>query len=282
MERLACEFNLIRYVPDVVKGEFVNIGVVLRAADARSPAEVRFTRDWARVRCVDAGADLELLEGLEQEIGQRLRQGVSARDPKHVLEVLEDSLSNSVQISEGRGTLAENMTTELEQLMRMYVEPLKAPRVRQQSGRGMIASAMRKAFDEAGVWHLMRKRIAASLYTRAGDPLRIDCGYRADQGSEGKLIRMFHAVSLDSDVQLAKELAFSAPQMSSGVGREEGAGLQLTAVVEPRGEAEQVDQEWLERYDFGKAMMEGAEIRVLTVGKRLADAAATAARELVM
>jgi hypothetical protein len=30
-ERLRCEFALIRYVPDVVKGEFTNIGVVLRA-----------------------------------------------------------------------------------------------------------------------------------------------------------------------------------------------------------------------------------------------------------
>ena len=31
-ERLQCEFSLIRYVPDVVKGEFANIGVVLREA----------------------------------------------------------------------------------------------------------------------------------------------------------------------------------------------------------------------------------------------------------
>ena len=33
-ERLPCEFFLIRYVPDVVKGEFVNIGVLLREAAA--------------------------------------------------------------------------------------------------------------------------------------------------------------------------------------------------------------------------------------------------------
>ncbi len=33
-ERTPCEFFLIRYVPDAVKGEFVNIGVLLREAGA--------------------------------------------------------------------------------------------------------------------------------------------------------------------------------------------------------------------------------------------------------
>ena len=67
--------SLIRYVPDVVKGEFTNIGVVLREAggEARVAAVVRFTRDWSRVRCMDADADIGLLESLEGEIAARLR-----------------------------------------------------------------------------------------------------------------------------------------------------------------------------------------------------------------
>ena len=72
-ERVPCEFFLIRYVPDVVKGEFVNIGVVLREAGgdgSGAAARVRFTRDWARVGCVDAEAGLALLGGG----GLRLRQ----------------------------------------------------------------------------------------------------------------------------------------------------------------------------------------------------------------
>ena len=77
-ERLPCEFFLIRYVPDVVKGEFANIGVLLREAGSRSDdgsAVVRFTRDWSRVRCMDADADIGLLEALEGEIAARLRMG---------------------------------------------------------------------------------------------------------------------------------------------------------------------------------------------------------------
>ena len=39
-ERKQCEFQLIRYVPDPVKNEFVNIGVVLRAAEETEHAAV--------------------------------------------------------------------------------------------------------------------------------------------------------------------------------------------------------------------------------------------------
>src|SRR5580698_8516313 len=54
--RRACEFQLLKYVPDPVRNEYVHIGVILR--EQGSPgAEVRFTRDWRRVRCLDPDAD---------------------------------------------------------------------------------------------------------------------------------------------------------------------------------------------------------------------------------
>jgi len=121
-ERIQCEFFLIRYVPDVVKGEFTNIGVMLREVGREESAVVRFTRDWSRVRCMDADADIGLLEALEGEIAERLRLGRA--DTKPVMQVLEDTLSNSLQITEARAALAESVPAELEQLMRMYVEPL--------------------------------------------------------------------------------------------------------------------------------------------------------------
>jgi hypothetical protein len=291
---MPCEFFLIRYVPDVVKGEFVNIGVVLRQAaqpanQSGGPAGgrdgnrslVRFTRDWARVRCLDAEADIALLEGVEQEIAQRLAQGVSLRDPRAVVESLEDSLSNSMQISEPRGTLAENLVTEMELLLRMYVEPLKVAKLRTRGARATIQWAMRTEFERAGVWSLMDKRIAAAPFTRPGDPLRIDCGYGpvSGNGSEA-LIRMFHAVSLEGDIEAAKGLAFSAPQLREGVRRLRGMDLHLTAVVETLAEdAQDPDHEVNQRHRFGIAAMEDREIRVITAGQ-LEAAARTAAREL--
>jgi hypothetical protein len=71
-QRRRCEFQLIRYVPDPVRNEFVNIGVLLRAAEG-GQSMVRFTRDWGRVRCLDPDADTQMLEALEIEVAQRLQ-----------------------------------------------------------------------------------------------------------------------------------------------------------------------------------------------------------------
>jgi hypothetical protein len=280
-ERIPCEFFLVRYVPDVVKGEFVNIGVLLREASAepgRAPAALlRFTRDWSRVRCLDANADIGLLEGLEQEVARRLGAGVSPQEPRSVLAVLEDSLSNCLQMTDARASLAENTTAELDQLMRMYVEPLaqaKAKGARRTTGRPAILAAMRSEFERAEVWALMNKRIAAERYTRKGDPLRIDCGYR-----QARAVRLFQAISLESEVEAAKGLAYSAPLLREGVARVEGVELELTAVVEPIHAIGEDGSDAWERYRFGVETMEQREIRVVTM-KDLARAAATARQEL--
>ena len=73
-ERLQCEFSLIRYVPDVVKGEYANIGVLVRESGRHGNAAVRFTRDWSRVRCLHPEADVDLLESLESEIASQLER----------------------------------------------------------------------------------------------------------------------------------------------------------------------------------------------------------------
>jgi len=281
-DRVPCEFFLIRYVPDVVKGEFVNIGVLLREAGGGAPragavdsAVVRFTRDWSRVKCMDADADIGLLESLEGEIGARLQmRAQDAPGIKPVMEMLEDTLSNSVQVTEVRACLAESLPAEMEQLMRMYVEPLKVKVDRKRTGRAAIAGAMRTEFERAGVWGLMRKRIAASMYTRAGDPMKIDCGYRPNG-----VIRMFQAVSLEGDVEAAKGLAYSAPQLIQGVQRVESARLELTAIVEPLRAVSDTEDEAMERYRFGVEAMERQEIRVVTLND-LARVAETARMEL--
>jgi Protein of unknown function (DUF3037) len=274
-DRVQCEFFLIRYVPDVVKGEFANIGVLLREAGRDDGAVVRFTRDWSRVKCMDSDADIGLLEALEGEIGARLQMAdKDAPGIKPVMEILQDTLANSVQMTEVKACLAESLPAEIEQLMKMYVEPLKVKTQRKQTGRAAIAGAMRTEFERAGVWGLMRKRIAASLYTRAGDPMKIDCGYRPNG-----VIRMFQAVSLEGDVEAAKGLAYSAPQLMEGVQRVEAARLELTAIVEPLRTVSDTEDEAMERYRFGVEAMERQEIRVVTLND-LARVAETARIEL--
>ena len=86
---------------------------------------------------------------------------------------------------------------------------------------------MKDAFESEGVWGLMRKEIAAETYTYKGDPLKIDCAYRPNG-----TIKMFQAVALSSDVDSAKVLAFSHPQLVAGIARELKAETMLTAIVE--------------------------------------------------
>ncbi len=277
-ERKRCEFFLIRYVADAVRNEFVNIGVLLRDAGGPEPGQgpmLRFTRDWARVRCVDPDADTAMLEALEGELRGRLGE-VSQAGVKPVLELIEDSFSNTLQITGSKACLAESMIAEIESLMRVYVEPRKRQGTGKRSGRAAIQATMRTQFERSRVWELMQKRVPASLYTRAGDPLRIDCAYRPNG-----LIRMFHAVSLASDVELAKVLAFSMPAIREGVARVEGAALQLTAVIEPLAEVRgsEEDEDVLAQYRFAVETMEGQEIRVMTTSD-LPRMAETAQREL--
>jgi hypothetical protein len=93
---------------------------------------------------------------------------------------------------------------------------------------------------------------------------------------------MFHAVSLENDVEAAKGLAYTAPRLREGVERVESAGLELTAVVEPLRAVSGLDapeDEATERYRFGVEAMEREAIRVVTVND-LARAAETARVEL--
>ena len=298
--RMECEFSLLRYVPDPVRNEFVHIGVLLRAGEransagnaaenaARRVLGLKFTADWRRVRCLDPDADTEMLEALEAELRRRF-----ASEPEgNLMHVLEDSFSNCVQMSESRAYLAESVEAGMEELMRLYVEPQRRERVSRVSGRAAIQGAMRTEFERVGVWELLRKRIPASQYTRPGDPLRIDVGYRAER--EQGLIRMFHAVSLEHvggvgggmGVEMAKVLAFSAAGLRVGVERIEKAALELTAVIEPwtkfaaRQAAQQAEDEDREgAYRFAVETMEEHAIVVRTTTE-LAAMAETARVEL--
>ena len=240
------EFFLLRYVPDAVKDEFVNIGVALMDGDGF--ADVRFTRDWSRVRCLDPAVDLEILEALESDLRERLREGDGR---EKFLKRITESLSGSVQMTSAKGVLAEDPATELDALARIYLERAQRAGKRSLAGRQAIYASMRDAFEQAGVWALMRKRIPVEKYTRPGDPLKLDCGYRPNG-----VIKLFHAVSLASDVDAAKVLAFSWPQIAAGLAREEHATASLTAIVE----------DGLDRADeqiaFALATMDNAHIGV--------------------
>ena len=73
----------------------------------------------------------------------------------------------------------------------------------------------------------MWKDIAVANYAGNGDPLKIDCAYRPEN-----VIQMFHAVSLATDVNAAKVLAFSYQNFRDQMALAENADPNLYAVIE--------------------------------------------------
>jgi hypothetical protein len=107
-----------------------------------------------------------------------------------------------------------------------------------------------------------------SRYTRSGDPLKIDCGY-----SPNGTVKLFHALALSSDVNAAKVLAFSFPQLAQGISKAEGKQALLTAIVEDGLPSND------ESVNFARETLEQNAIRVAPVST-MAAIARDAAREL--
>ena len=262
--RQQCRFFLLRYVPDAVKNEFVNVGLVL--LPETGPAELRFTTDWSRVRCLDPEADLEMLEAVQRELNENLHNAGVERDL--VLRKIQDSFSNAIQASDLTACLAEQPRAEADELARLYLERPRRTYPREAGARQQIFLRRREEFERTGVWPLMNKNVSVARYTRSGDPLKIDCGYTA-QGA----VKMFHSLALQSDVNSAKVLAFSFPRLAEGIAREEKAQARLTAIVEDD----------LTRSDdaisFALETLEQQQIQIVQVSQ-MPEIAATAAREL--
>ena len=256
------EFMLIRYVPDVVKGEFANIGVVVFEGGR---THVRFTKDWRTVHALDPAADVATLQALEWDLNAQLTQG--ALDRETLVTKLQDYLTNGIEVTRLQGVLAEDAASELETLARIYLGRRRAG-AEKGTGRAAIFAEMKDAFERAGVWALMSKRIAAAQYTHRGDPLKIDCGYRPNG-----VIKMFHAVSLATDADAAKVLAFSYPELRDGIARVEQAKTELTAVVEAHLDRKD------EQIAFALAVLERSRIAIRHTGD-LPSIAITARAEL--
>src|SRR5438105_355245 len=121
---------LLRYVPDAVKNEAVNFGVMLIGQDGF--ADVRFTRDWARVRCLDPNADIELPSGLEAD--HRAQPHRSPEDPRANVKP-KPQASNPVPIPHPPPCLPAPPDDEPRRLAEPYPERPTRPRTRELAGR---------------------------------------------------------------------------------------------------------------------------------------------------
>jgi hypothetical protein len=224
-----CEYHVLRYTPNLVRDEWVNIGVVIHDPEEKR-AGVRLLAsegDFVRVRRLQPGADENLLRALEGDLEKQFEE--NAADLPGLIAKLGDALSNAVQLSAHKGVLTEDMDAELERLYRDHVEP-PHPRAgaAQTATRSGIRARMTEVFRTAGILRKMTRSLRVDEFTYPGDPLRMDFGYQRN-GTQGFL----QALALAKDPAQAKVLAYTADSI-----RAKAAASEFYAIteVEPRAE----------------------------------------------
>jgi hypothetical protein len=194
-ERRQLEFFVLRYVPNAAREEFVNVGLVMTESGGGGGgfAEVHFTADWRRARCLDPNIDVELLEALGHDMARRLKD---VQQRTLLLNEMMDSYSNTLQLTPIRRCVAENPAKEFRDMAHLLVEmpPMWTPAKEEQAkniGRKWIYAGMAEAFRTAGIWDIVSKDFPASTYTNPADDFLLDFVYPL-----GNELKIFHAVSL--------------------------------------------------------------------------------------
>jgi hypothetical protein len=249
-ERRQLEFFVLRYVPDVVKGEFINFGIVAveNGPNGAELIDVRFTKDHSRILCLDPQADLDVFLKLQKELQEEIGR---TKDRAVLLKRMEDSFSSLIQVSEVMPALTKDTATaEIGMVARMFLEAPKLRRTREPAGRLRILETMRDEFEKAGVLPLLNV-VPAEPYTKAGDPFEFDFGYNT-----GTELKLFQAVSMRASVDSAVLLAARYPKIAERMGQLTGTAPMLTALVE-----EQLDKTRSE-VAFAWEMMEESRIIV--------------------
>jgi hypothetical protein len=200
-------YRVVRYQPNLIRDEWVNIGVLLL-----DPASGRVRQRWleepadyARLRRLHPAADEDLLLRLPAEFN--LQFSSAGEDTAAALEKFDQILSNAVQLSPRKGLLGVDPDAELERVFHEQVEPVRETRrgIVEVRTRNDVRARAADFFRSEKILRLMQRGVPAAEFTVPGDPMRIDFSYRRN-GTRG----FVHAVALGRDPGQAKLLAYTA------------------------------------------------------------------------
>jgi hypothetical protein len=218
------DYFFLRYAPYPTMDDYVSFGVVMLENAPGGFAGVRFMKSWRRLLCSHPDADLDYFGFLEQDIREHLASGIK-RD--ELLARMYDCFGNAVQLSAYRECMAEDAEAAMELLAHGSIDlPAQAGKL-EARGRRRILGKIQNAYQSAGIWGMVFKNVPVSEYTLSGDPLKIDISYRPNG-----IVKMLQAISLEVNIDGAKALAFSYPQLVAGIARKEEADTSLTAIVD--------------------------------------------------
>jgi len=205
--RKACAYHVVRYQPNLIRDEWVNIGVLLL-----DPSTGRVRQRWldepsdlVRLRRLHPAADEDLLLRLPAEFDRQFAG--REMDAESILQKFDDTFSNAVQLAPRKGVLSLDPEAELDRLFREQVEPLRETRrgATEIRTRGDVRARAADYFRTEKILRLMQRGVRVEEFTAPGDPMRLDFSYRRN-GTRGFL----HSIALGRDPGQAKLLAYTA------------------------------------------------------------------------
>jgi hypothetical protein len=211
-----CVYVILRYTPNLVRNEWVNIGVLLfdPASGERRLRLIEDQEEFARVRRLHPAADEGLLRGLRDDLEDRLRDAqhtAEGGDLQKLLAKWDDTLSNALQLAPQKGVFAEDLDAELERLYADHVAPQRAAsRVGAAGSRAFVRNYCTQVWKLANLWGRLEKAVPVREFTFPGDPMRIDYGYRRN-GTRG-FVQTLSVSRAPADCKL---LAYTAARMAA-------------------------------------------------------------------
>jgi hypothetical protein len=252
-----CAYHVVRYQPNLIRDEWVNIGVLL-FVPGEGPAAGRVRQRWleepadlVRLRRLHPAADEELLLRLPAEFDRQFAG--REMEAETILDKFDETLSNAVQLAPRKGLLARDPDAELDRLFREQVEPLREMRrgAVEIRTRSDVRARAADYFRTEKILRLMQRGVRVEEFTAPGDPMRIDFSYRRN-GTRG----FVHSVALGRDPGQAKLLAYTA-----GAIRERFRNSEFLAVTEREPARGNV------RDQFVSGILAGSDIRVVPLGE---------------
>jgi hypothetical protein len=213
----SCSYHILRYTPNLVRDEWVNIGVLV--FDSRSGKRclrlIEEQEEYTRVRRLHPEADEFLLRRLRDELEDRFESVVGSnghgRELQELIAKWDNTLSNAVQLAPPKGILSGDLDAELERLYRDHVALPRVPgRVGAPGSRAQMRSYCSQVFRHAHLWERIQKSVRAAEFTFPGDPMRIDYSYRRN-GTLG----FIHALSVSRAPGDAKGIAYTAEHIAA-------------------------------------------------------------------
>jgi len=215
----ACACRILRYTPNLVRNEWVNIGVLLfdPGTGERRLRLIEEQDEYNRVRRLHPQADETLLRALRDDLEDRF-QSASANgsnggkgDWQQLLGKWDETLSNALQLAPQKGVFAADFGAELDRLYADHIAPQRAAsRVRAPGTRATVRSYCSQVFRQARLWDRIEKSVRASEFTFPGDPMRLDYSYRRS-GTRG-FVQSLSVTRAPAD---AKLLAYTAERIAA-------------------------------------------------------------------